>query len=235
MLNEVEHPAATNKDPADLVEKFEPTVEYSGKVIFKSTLVSELNGNPFLSKDRLTRIRNSVYFNNAEDYRNVANSSSSYLLGLGSDCGIYFVQKSSLNTTSAVQTTCKRSRNSSSRSEDPTNVSVGTDSGSWWIGQVQKMRRRVGTKWGVSRNPIDLMNQFTRSKGVPAPTAQGLLNWFSKGPRRNKFKYNATNTQWIDVEAIISTVTMKFNATTGVYTISEDDRVALDEFLQTQK
>jgi hypothetical protein len=88
MLNEVEHPAATNKDPADLVEKFEPTVEYSGKVIFKSTLVSELNGNPFLSKDRLTRIRNSVYFNNAEDYRNVANSSSSYLLGLGSDCGI---------------------------------------------------------------------------------------------------------------------------------------------------
>jgi hypothetical protein len=75
------------------------------------------------------------------------------------------------------------------------------------------------------------MNRSTRSKGVPAPTTQVLLNWFSKGPRQKKFKYNATNTQWIDVEAIISIGTMKLNATMGVYTITEDDRVTLDEFL----
>jgi hypothetical protein len=131
MLDEVELPAAIDKDPADLVEKFEPTNEYSGKVIFKSTLVSELNGNPFLSKNRLIRIRNSIYFNNAEDYLNAANSSFSCSLGLGSDCGVYFVQKSSLNTTSAVQTVRKGSRNSSSRSGDPTNVSAGIDSRSW--------------------------------------------------------------------------------------------------------
>jgi hypothetical protein len=30
-----------------------PTVSMSGKVVYKSTLVNELNGNPFLSKDRL--------------------------------------------------------------------------------------------------------------------------------------------------------------------------------------
>lgn len=69
--------------------KFEPTVEYSGKTIFKSILVLELNGSPFLSKDRLTRIRNSVYFNNFDDYLNAANSTNTRFLGLGSDCGVF--------------------------------------------------------------------------------------------------------------------------------------------------
>ena len=59
-----------------------PTVSYSNKVIYKSTLVSELNGNPFLSKDRLTRIPNSVYFNNAKDYLSASSSTSTCLVGL---------------------------------------------------------------------------------------------------------------------------------------------------------
>ena len=146
MLDKVELPTATDKDPTNLVGKFEPTVECSGKVIFKSMLVFRLNGNPFLSKDRLIQIRNSIYFNNGEDYLNVANLSSSCLLSLGSDCGVNFVQKSSMNTTSTVQIACKRSRNSSSWLEDPTNVSTSIDSGSWWIGRVQKMSRRAGRK-----------------------------------------------------------------------------------------
>jgi hypothetical protein len=37
-----------------------PTVSMSGKVVYKSILVNELNGNPFLSKDRLTHICNSI-------------------------------------------------------------------------------------------------------------------------------------------------------------------------------
>jgi hypothetical protein len=44
-----------------------PTVSMLGKVVFKSTLVNELNGNSFLFKDMLTRISNSVYFNNSKD------------------------------------------------------------------------------------------------------------------------------------------------------------------------
>lgn len=36
--------------------KVEPFVEFDGNRIFKSTLVGHLNGNPFLSKDRLTRV-----------------------------------------------------------------------------------------------------------------------------------------------------------------------------------
>ena len=65
-------------------------VTYEGHTIYKSTLVSQLNGNHFLSEDRLTRVRNSIYFNNANDYIATSSSTSLMMLGLGSDCGVLF-------------------------------------------------------------------------------------------------------------------------------------------------
>ena len=44
------------------------TIDYSSKVLYKSTLVSKLNGNPYLSKERLTQIKNSIYLKNTKDY-----------------------------------------------------------------------------------------------------------------------------------------------------------------------
>lgn len=77
-------------------------VEYMGRTIFKSILLSKLNGNPFLSKDHLTRIKNSVYFNNAEEYMSAAKSSTTCLLGLGSDCRVLFLQSPNLNVPSTL-------------------------------------------------------------------------------------------------------------------------------------
>ena len=65
-----------------------PIVSYSGHQIYKSTLVSQLNGNPFFSKDGLTRVKNSIYFYNSDDYLNAANSTETQLLGLGSNCAV---------------------------------------------------------------------------------------------------------------------------------------------------
>ena len=59
--------------------------------IYKSTLVSELNGNNFISKDQLTRVRNSIYSNNADNYTTTSYSISLMMLGFGSDCGVFFV------------------------------------------------------------------------------------------------------------------------------------------------
>jgi len=39
------------------VEKVLPFVEYGGHNIYKSTLVSQLNANSFLSKDKLIRVK----------------------------------------------------------------------------------------------------------------------------------------------------------------------------------
>lgn len=35
---------------------------------FQIITITQLNGNPFFSKDKLTRLRNSLYFNNDDDY-----------------------------------------------------------------------------------------------------------------------------------------------------------------------
>ena len=127
------------------VIKIEPVVEYMGRAIYKSTLVSELNGNPFLSKDRLTRIKNSVYFNNADEYLSAANSTTTCFMGLGNDCGVLFVESSNLNQSSIVTAAQSRNRGCAQRGH-PTAVSSGVDVGSWWLGRVQKIRRRVGNK-----------------------------------------------------------------------------------------
>jgi len=128
------------------VQKIELVVEYKGRAIYKSTLIGELNGNPFLSKDRLTRIKNSIYFNNAEDYLSAANSTSTALLGLGSDCGVLFMQSPTLGLSSGVRAAQMRNRNSAHVGH-PTAVTVGSDIGTWWLGRVQKMRRTVGKTW----------------------------------------------------------------------------------------
>ena len=145
--------------------KIKPTISFLEKVIFKSTLVSKLNGNLFLSKDRLTRIKNSIYFNHVEDYLHAVQSSSICLLTLGSDCGVYFVQSSNFNMSLPIRAALKQNRNGASQNGNPYNVAVGSDIGGWWIGRVQKMRRRVGTKWGTSYSRLDLMNRLQGSKG----------------------------------------------------------------------
>jgi hypothetical protein len=118
-LPSTEGQGSNNKNPISRV------VEYVGKFIFKSNLVSELNCNPFLSKDRLTHIRNFIYFNNAEYYLSAASSQNSCLMGLGSDCGVFFVTRSDVGTSSAVNVARKKNRGGSVQKGSPTNISGG--------------------------------------------------------------------------------------------------------------
>jgi hypothetical protein len=115
-------------------------VEFEGQKIYKSTLVSQLNSNPFLSKDRLARVKTSLYFNNSDAYLAAAESSSTCMLGIGCDCGVYFVD----DEVETVGT--------------PTIIFNAIEKGTWYIGRVQRIRRRVGKKWGISRQPVDLLN-----------------------------------------------------------------------------
>ena len=57
----------------------------------------------FLSKDRLAHAKNSIYFNNSKDYSRAANYANTKLLGLESNCAIFFVQKTSTIQTSTVK------------------------------------------------------------------------------------------------------------------------------------
>lgn len=70
-----------------------PFVSFKGVQIYKSTLVSELVGNPHLSKDRLTRVKQSIYFNNLVDKPTVREGAATMFMTVGSDCGVFFVDE----------------------------------------------------------------------------------------------------------------------------------------------
>jgi hypothetical protein len=208
-----------------------PTLSMSGKVVYKSTLVNELNGNPFLSKDRLTLIRNSIYFNNFEDYLNAATSNSTCLLGLGSDYGVFFVESQSRALESAAKAAKSRSR--MGRLGGPNSILVAASSDIWWLGRVQKMRGKVGSRWGISRQPIDLLNRGGGTSNSDGSTQiQVLLNWFSKARVNLKFKYDVNDLQWIDVDSIISTVTLSYCFVSAIYTLDQNDAYSLNLFVQ---
>ena len=132
-------------------------------------LVSQLNENPYLSKDRLTRMKNSIYFNNSDDYLAASSSTMSMLLGLGFDVGVYFKDMRGLAST--VRATGKRTK------VRPSTINLGLTNGMFYIGRVQKMRMKVGNEWGICRQPIDLMKRAIQNgnEGSILPIAMVYL------------------------------------------------------------
>ncbi|KAL3694044.1 hypothetical protein R1sor_007695 [Riccia sorocarpa] len=106
-----------------------------------ATLVSQLVGNPTLSKDRLTRIKQSIYFNGVKQKARVEGVPVC-ILDIGSDCAVLF------DTETAGR--CTRSQ----RRRIVVAVSKEV-----WIGRVQKVRRKYNGKWGKTRAEIDLLER----------------------------------------------------------------------------
>lgn len=61
-----------------------------------------------------------------------------------------------------------------------------------------------------------------------------MLHWFSEVPGHFKYKYDFFDFQWIDLEAMISTLTMTVNPPTNIYTLDQIDVHGLDEFVYYQ-
>ena len=128
----VEMPSQSN------VKSIVAYVEVGESRIFKSTLVSQLNGNPTLSKDRLTRIKASILYMKPK-LLTAANHDT--MLNLGCDCGVCF-----LNTLEA------RIVKKHGRPKKLAPIKV------WFVGRVYRMRRKFGNRWVEYRDPIDLMD-----------------------------------------------------------------------------
>jgi hypothetical protein len=159
-------------------------------------------------------------------------SNSTCLLGLGSDCGVSFVESQSRVVGSATKAAKSRSR--MGRLGGPNSVPVATSSGTWWLDRVQKMRCKVGSRWRISRQPIDLLNRGGGTSNSHGSTQiQVLLNWFSKARVNLKFKYDVSDSQWIDVDSIISTVTLSYCFVSAIYTLDQNDANSLNLFVQS--
>ena len=172
-----------------------------------------------------------MYFNNNDAYVTATESSNSCLVGIGSDVGIYFVQNSTVTRPSTVSAAKKRDRCKASKAGSPTTVLKGVDKGTWWIGRIQKMRRRAGgTSWGSLKQPVDIGAQKPMN---PNSCIQLILHYYSRATGQYKFKYNVMDSQWIGVESIITNVTLMYNPDSHIYSLDVDDAEILNNYLTT--
>lgn len=158
------------------------------------------------------------------------------LIGCGSDCGIYFLGIGLPSRSSAVTTAQKRTRGKQGRGVAAVRVSQAVEEGSWWIGRVQRIRRRKGRGFGILKHPIDLMNlpSSIGKKGSLESGIQIYLNYYSRGPGRLKFKYDISDSNWVDVESIISSVALTYNSTTKLYSLDSEDASSFDTFVSNK-
>ena len=86
-----------------------------------------------------------VLKNHNEDYLSVATCSNTCFVGIGLDVGVYFVQRSTIMRPSTVTAAKKRGRGRSrlGKSGSAASTMEGVDEGTWWVGQIQKMRRKA--------------------------------------------------------------------------------------------
>ncbi|KAL3693797.1 hypothetical protein R1sor_007448 [Riccia sorocarpa] len=139
------------------------------------------------------------------------------ILDIGFDCAVLFdIEGKSRSTRS------KRGRNNLTESNDV------------WIGSAQKIRRKYNGKWGKIRQEIDLLDRPVPVSGEGS-SCQVLFNWYS--PLRNnreKFTYDHTDLQWIDLESVISVVRMKVeHDVRTVWCLEPNDRTRVNEFVQS--
>ena len=105
------------------------------------------------------------------------------------------------------------------------------------MGRIQWIQHRVGTKWGILRQPLDLMNRpnTVAQKANREAMYMILYNWFSRSYGDRKLKYNCTNTNWVDVDSITSTISLVYKKVVDLYWLDADDASNLDEFVATKR
>ncbi|KAL2630889.1 hypothetical protein R1flu_015575 [Riccia fluitans] len=125
--------------------KVDPMVSYEGHEMYKASLVSLLVGNPTLSKDCLTRIKQSVYFNSVKPKPRV-DGVPVCIMDVGSDCAVLFYGLHNLfNISSRGLRTGQKGRRDGQTNQV-------------WFGRVQKIRMKYNGKWGKRRSEIDLLD-----------------------------------------------------------------------------
>ncbi|KAL2650046.1 hypothetical protein R1flu_018174 [Riccia fluitans] len=125
--------------------KVDPMVAYEDHEMYKASLVSLLVGNPTLSKDHLTRIKQSVYFNDVKPKPRV-DGVLVCIMDVGSDCVVLF---DGLHNLFSISSRGFRIGQKGRRDRQTNQV---------WFGRVQKIRMKYNGKWGKNRSEINLLD-----------------------------------------------------------------------------
>ncbi|KAL2631975.1 hypothetical protein R1flu_016661 [Riccia fluitans] len=150
---------------ASTKKKVDPMVSYEGHQMYKAFLVNLLVGNPTLSKDYLTHIEQSVYFNEVKPKSRVVGILVC-IMDVGSDITVLFDGPDNLFSSRSRGLRIGQKR----RRDGQTNQV--------WFGRVQKIRMKYNEKWGKSRREIDLLDR-PMTQASEECCCQVLFNWYS--------------------------------------------------------
>lgn len=207
--------------------KVDPFVMYEGKPIYKSTLVSQLVGNPHLSKDRLTRIKQVQYASSGKRKFGDTNPNVC-LIDVGSDVGVVFEAESDEGPSTRAALAAAAAKKGKGRGKR-----VVVYNKEYWLGRIVMIRRKYGSQWGRCRTPIDLMDRPRPPSGSTASICQIMCNWYKPTSRaKTQFTYNTTDLQWIDIDNVIASVTLSMRQGIGrTYVLHDQDKEALERYL----
>ena len=194
-----------------VASEISPFVEVDGKAISKSTLVNQLNGNPTLFKDRLTRVKSGVYFS----LEKKAMIHTRTCLGIGCDCAVLF-ESTSINAN-------KKTRGKGKAG----NTSKGAVNNMWYLGRVVSMRRKVGNCLKETRGPFDLLDRPLN--------VQIHLSWYQQAKGTRTYTYDLVDNQCVDLESIIALANLNYDRQTKKYHLDENDYKLFNECVQGKK
>lgn len=186
-------------------------VEVDGKTICKSTLVSQLNGNPTLSKDRLTRVKSGVIFS----LEKKVNLETRTCLVIGSDCAVLFERTSTKDNAK----TNKRGKTVS--------TSQGVMKGTWYLGRVMSMRRKLGGSLKETRGPFDLLDRPSN--------VEIHLAWYQVAKGKRSYTYDLVDNQSVALESIISLAHLSYDSTTKKYVLDANDHKIFNDYVKNVK
>ena len=143
--------------------------------------MSHLNGNPTLSNDRLTRVREGVFYScgNANNFLN----GNGNLIGIGSDCVVFFIEEYV-------------------NSKRPKRKGISNENVVWYLGRVQRMRRKIGNKFVEYKRGIDLMDRLE--------DVQLQLSWYRKIKGSRLFAYDLIDIKMVDFESIVGQANLTY-------------------------
>ena len=97
------------------------------------------------------------------------------------------------------------------------------------------MRQNVGTRWKSCKHPIDRLNRKVnkdKQTSIAQTNFMIYINYFRKVLEHFKFKYNHSDSIFVDVDSIICTVTMSFDVERDVFEFDPVDENSLNEFVE---
>ena len=164
-------------------------------------MVSQLNRNLRLSKDRLTKVSNGVYFRR---YERAPKKGVAIGFGIGSDYALF-------ESDSIAIAECSIRKGVSQSTKH------GVSSGTWYIGRVQRIRKKDGNRVFDYHNDIDILDR---------PESFELqCCWYNRITGKHMHKYVSIDHLFIELEFFTATTNLSYNIKNATYKLEESDHI----------